>query len=371
MPGLGLKEGEYILADDGVRLRALTNPDRLLENTSGRSITVTVSTSPSAENARKVIVEPVEDEEFLGMWEWVMHHQSRVDEWSGGRLGYVWLPNTSRRGYEFFHRMYFAQQNREGAIIDSRDNGGGVFADYILDILDRKLMGYTSLREEEAKPRTQPMAAFFGPKVMIINEGAGSGGDLLPYLFRQRGIGPVVGTRTWGGTVGSSGAPPQLIDGGISIAPMNGFFDINGKWALEGVGVAPDIEVRDDPRVAIAGGDPQLEAAVREALRLLEPKKSLSGSSSLHRRSGGAGRRISSRSPPEVVQVLQSAVPWSSNRSQGVLEVRLWGCWLIRLVPSQSGCAPLSPSNSNPVAPTHGRPARQGVLTTLTIDWLP
>ena len=273
MPGLEVNEGDYILAVDGVELRVPTNPYRLLESTAGRSITVTFSKSPSAENARKVTVEPVEDEEFLRMWEWVMHNQSRVNEWSGGRLAYVWLPNTARRGYEFFHRMYFAQQDREGAIIDSRDNGGGVFADYILDILDRKLMGYMSSRGEEAKPWPQPMAALFGPKVMIINEGAGSGGDLLPYLFRQRGIGPLVGTRTWGGTVGASGAQPQLIDGGIFVAPSNGFFDIDGKWALEGVGVVPDIEVRDDPRSAIAGGDAQLEAAVREALRLLETEE--------------------------------------------------------------------------------------------------
>ena len=130
-----------------------------------------------------------------------------------------------------------------------------------------------SSRGEEAKPWPQPMAALFGPKVMMINEGAGSGGDLLPYLFRQRGIGPLVGTRTWGGTVGASGAQPQLIDGGIFVAPSNGFFDIDGKWALEGVGVVPDIEVRDDPRAAIAGGDAQLEGAVREALRLLETEE--------------------------------------------------------------------------------------------------
>ena len=273
MPGLGVSEGDYILAVDGVDLHAPANPYRLLESTAERSISLTVSTSPSAENARKVTVEPVEDEDFLRMWEWVLNNQSRVDEWSGGRLAYVWLPNTERRGYEFFHRMYFAQQNREGAIIDIRDNGGGLLADYILDILDRKLMGYFSSRGEETKPWPQPMSALFGPKVMIINEGAGSGGDLLPYFFRQRGIGPLVGTRTWGGTVGSSGAQPHLIDGGVFFAPGYGFFDTNGEWAIEGVGVAPDIEVRYDPRAAISGGDLQLEAAVREALRLLETKK--------------------------------------------------------------------------------------------------
>jgi len=273
MPGLGVEEGDYILSVDGVELRAPANPYRLLEGTAGRSIELTVSATPSPENARRITVEPVEDEEFLRMWDWVLNNQSRVDEMSGGRLAYVWLPNTGRRGYEFFHRMYFAQQDREGAIIDSRDNGGGSLADYILDVLDRKLMGYFNSRGKETKPWPQPMAALFGPKVMIINEGAGSGGDLLPYLFRRRGIGPLVGTRTWGGTVGSSNTQPQLIDGGVFFAPANGFFDTDGNWALEGVGVAPDIEVRNDPETVISGGDPQLEAAVREGLRLLETEK--------------------------------------------------------------------------------------------------
>ncbi len=273
MPGLGVEEGDYILSVDGVALHSPANPYRLLEGTAGRSIEITVSATPSAENAQKITVEPVEDEEFLRMWEWVTNNQSRVDELSGGRLAYVWLPNTERRGYEFFNRMYFAQQDRKGAIIDIRDNGGGVVADYILDILDRKLMGYFNSRGEETKPWTQPMAALFGPKVMIINEGAGSGGDLLPYLFRRRGIGPLVGTRTWGGTVGSGGPQPQLIDGGVFFAPANGFFDTNGNWALENVGTVPDIEVRNDPRTVVSGGDPQLEAAVLEGLRLLETEE--------------------------------------------------------------------------------------------------
>lgn len=273
MPGLGVKEGDYILSVDGLELRAPDNPYRLLEGTAGRSIELTVSAAPSPEKARKITVEPIEDEEFVRMWEWVMYNQSRVNESSGGRLAYVWLPNTERRGYEFFHRMYFAQQDREGAIIDIRNNGGGLVADYILDILDRELLGYFNSRGEETKPWPQPMAALFGPKVMIINEGAGSGGDLLPHFFRRRGIGPLVGTRTWGGTVGSAGTQPQLIDGGVFFAPAYGFFDTNGDWALEGTGVAPDIEVRNDPKPMISGGDPQLEAAVREGLRLLESEK--------------------------------------------------------------------------------------------------
>ena len=272
MPGLAVAEGDYLLAIDGVELRPPTNPYRLLEGTAGRTISLTVSSSPSPEDARDIVVEPIANESFQRMWAWVAANQARVDELSGGRLAYVWLPNTARNGYEFFNRMYYAQKDREGAVIDERNNGGGSAADYIVDMLDRELTGYFNSPGAGRRPWTQPMAGLFGPKVMVINESAGSGGDLLPYLFRFRGIGPLVGTRTWGGLVGSWDTPP-LIDGGFFVAPRGGFFDVDGKWAVEGEGVAPDIEVRNDPAPVIAGGDPQLEAAVREALRLLETEK--------------------------------------------------------------------------------------------------
>ena len=272
LPGLTVAEGDYLLAIDGVELRPPANPYRLLEGTAGRTISLTVSSSPSPDEARDIVVEPIANESFQRMWAWVAANRARVDELSGGRLAYVWLPNTSRNGYEFFNRMYYAQKDREGAVIDERNNGGGSAADYIVDMLDRELTGYFNSPGAGRKPWTQPMAGLFGPKVMVINESAGSGGDLLPYLFRFRGIGPLVGTRTWGGLVGSWDTPP-LIDGGFYVAPRGGFFDVNGEWAVEGEGVAPDIEVRNDPAPVIAGGDPQLEAAVREALRLLETEK--------------------------------------------------------------------------------------------------
>ena len=272
MPGLEVGEGDYLLAIDGVELRPPTNPYRRLDGTAGRTITVTVSSSPALDDGRNIVVAPIANESFQRMWAWVAANQARVDELSGGRLAYVWLPNTSRNGYEFFNRMYYAQKDREGAVIDERNNGGGSAADYIVDMLDRELTGYFSSPAGGRKPWTQPMAGLFGPKVMIVNESAGSGGDLLPYLFRFRGIGPLVGTRTWGGLVGSWDTPP-LIDGGFFVAPRGGFFDVDGQWAVEGEGVAPDIEVRNDPAPVIAGGDPQLEAAVREALRLLETEK--------------------------------------------------------------------------------------------------
>lgn len=268
-PGLQVAAGDYLLAVDGRPLAARDNPYRLLEGTAGRTITLTVNDHPGSEGARTLVVAPVANEQGLRWWHWVESNRRTVDRLSDGRLAYVWLPNTGRTGYEMFNRMYFAQQDRQGAIIDERNNGGGSAADYIIEVLDRELTGYFNSRAGDRKPFTQPMAGLFGPKVMLINERSGSGGDLLPYLFRLEGIGPLVGTRTWGGLVGTWDTPP-LIDGGRFVAPRGGFFDLDGEWAVEGVGVAPDIEVRNDPAPVIAGRDPQLEAAVAEALRLLE-----------------------------------------------------------------------------------------------------
>lgn len=269
LPGLEVDEGDWIVAIEGRELRAPTNPYALLEGTAGRTVVLTVADTPDGAGARDVVVETVGSENQLRTWAWVADNQRRVDDLSGGRLAYVWLPNTGQGGYTYFNRMYFAQQDRAGAVIDERNNGGGSAADYIVDILDRELTGYFNSRAGDRRPFTQPMAGLFGPKVMIINGRAGSGGDLLPYLFRFKGVGPLVGTRTWGGLVGTWDTPP-LLDGGRFVAPRGGFFDVNGEWAVEAEGVAPDIEVRNDPADVRAGRDPQLEAAVAEALRLLE-----------------------------------------------------------------------------------------------------
>ncbi len=269
VPGMEVSEGDYLLAVDGRELRAPTNPYMLLEGTAGRTIAITVNGRPTMDGARELFVEPVSSERQLRSWAWVEHNRQKVDEMSDGRLAYVYLPNTGRGGYTYFNRMYFAQQDRQGAVIDERNNGGGSAADYIVEVLARELTGYFNSRAGDRKPFTQPMAGLWGPKVMVINERAGSGGDLLPYLFRFREVGPLVGTRTWGGLVGTWDTPP-LIDGGRFVAPRGGFIDVNGEWAVEAEGVAPDIEVRNDPRPVIEGRDPQLEAAVQEALRLLE-----------------------------------------------------------------------------------------------------
>lgn len=269
VPGMNVKEGDYIVAIAGRELRAPVNPYLLLEGTAGRTIAVSVNSRPSLDGARELFVEPVANERQLRTLAWVEHNRRKVDEMSDGRLAYVWLPNTGGGGYTYFNRMYFAQQDRKGAVIDERNNGGGSAADYIVEVLSRELTGYFNSRAGDHKPFTQPMAGLWGPKVMIINERAGSGGDLLPYLFHFKNVGPLVGTRTWGGLVGTWDTPP-LLDGGRFVAPRGGFFDVNGEWAVEGQGVAPDIEVRNDPAPVIEGRDPQLEAAVQEALRLLE-----------------------------------------------------------------------------------------------------
>src|SRR5690606_5714161 len=154
----------------------------------------------------------------------------------------VWLPNTGQGGYEYFNRYYFAQQDKEGMIIDERFNGGGYAADYVVDILGRKLQGYFNHVAGHRKPWTTPMTEAWGPKAMIIHETVGSGGDLLPYMFRQMEIGPLVGTRTWGGLVGIWDTPP-LVDGGTITAPRGGFYNLDGEWDVENEGVAPDIEV--------------------------------------------------------------------------------------------------------------------------------
>ncbi|MEZ4416208.1 MAG: PDZ domain-containing protein [Gemmatimonadota bacterium] len=269
VPGLGVREGNYLLAIDGQPLRAPTNPYALLEGTAGRTITVTVGDRADLASGREIVVAPVSNEGQLRTWAWVEDNRRKVDEMSGGRLAYVWLPNTGQGGYTYFNRMYFAQQDRKGAVLDERNNGGGSAADYIIEVLDRELTGYFNSRTPSHKPFTQPMAALWGPKVMVINERAGSGGDLMPYLFRFKQIGPLVGMKTWGGLVHTADTPP-LIDGGRFVAPRGGFYDVNGEWRVEGEGIAPDIEVANTPREVRDGRDPQLEAAVREALRLLE-----------------------------------------------------------------------------------------------------
>jgi tricorn protease len=216
-------------------------------------------------------VTPIANEAGLRLRDWVEGNRRKVDILSGGKLAYVYVPNTGQPGYTYFNRYYFGQQDKQGAIIDERNNGGGSAADYMVEVMNRPLMGYFNNRVAGHTVSTTPMSGIFGPKVMIINERAGSGGDLLPYMFKKSKVGPLIGTRTWGGLVGTWDTP-RFLDGGRMVAPRGGFFDTDGRWAVEGEGVSPDLEVLQDPAAVFAGRDPQLERAVQEALRLLETK---------------------------------------------------------------------------------------------------
>jgi tricorn protease len=266
-PGIQVSEGDYVLEVNGRALAPPASIYSLFEGTANRQTLIRVNKTPSLEGSRIVTVVPVANEDGLRTRAWIEENRRLVDKLSGGRLAYVWLPNTAGPGYTYFTRYYYSQQDKDGAIIDERYNHGGQVADYIVNELDRKLLGYFVQRDGE--PTTSPTAGIYGPKVMIINESAGSGGDALPYYFHQRKLGPLVGTRTWGGLVGTLGTP-ATIDGGSITAPSLAFYNLKGEWDVENIGVSPDIMVEYTPAEVLKGHDPQLERAVAEALKLLE-----------------------------------------------------------------------------------------------------
>jgi tricorn protease len=268
-PGVQVSEGDYLLEVNGRALTPSTNIYHALEGLAGKQTLLRVNSSPATEGSRLVTVVPVATDEPLRTRAWIENNRRIVDKLSGGRLAYVWLPNTGGPGYTAFNRYYYAQQEKDGAVIDERYNQGGMVADYIVNELNRPLMGYFARRD--GTPSTSPTVGIYGPKVMIVNESAGSGGDALPYYFKQQKVGPLVGTRTWGALVGTLQIP-ATIDGGGVTAPSLAFYDNAGRWAVENEGVAPDIEVEITPADYVAGRDPQLERAVQEALKLLEER---------------------------------------------------------------------------------------------------
>jgi tricorn protease len=202
---------------------------------------------------------------------WVEDNRRRVDSLSGGKLAYVWVPNTSAPAITAFDRYYFAQQDRKGAVIDERFNGGGLLDDYMVSIMSRRPVGGVSNDAAGQASTRLPAAGLLGPKVLLINEMAGSGGDYFPWIFRQLGVGPEIGTRTWGGLVASC-VPYPLVDGGFITAPCSAVFGPDGEYIVEGEGVPPDVEVLQEARAVARGRDPQLERAVQEALGLVATK---------------------------------------------------------------------------------------------------
>jgi tricorn protease len=262
-PGVDVKPGEYLLAVEGVALRYPDNLYARFERTAGRLVDITVGPNPSGTGSRTVKVVPLENEQPLRNRDWVEGNLRKVTEATHGRVAYVYVPNTAELGHTYFKRYFFPQADREAIIVDERHNGGGSVADYYIDILRRPVISHWAMRYG-ADLKT-PIAGIHGPKVMIADETAGSGGDLLPWMFKKLGLGPVVGTRTWGGLVGILGFP-VLMDGGFVTAPDLAIWTEDG-WIVENEGVAPDVEVEQTPAEVIAGHDPQLEKAIELATK--------------------------------------------------------------------------------------------------------
>lgn len=270
MPGLKVKSGDYILAVNGESLDITQAPWKAFEGQAGKTIELTVNDKPSLDGAKKIVVQTIPTETRLRNLEWIELNRKRVEQASNGKVGYIYVPSTGAGDGQYeLVRMFYAQYTKEALIIDERFNNGGQIPDRFIELLNRKPLAFWAVRD--GATWQWPPVAHFGPKVMMINGWSGSGGDAFPDYFRKAGLGPLIGTRTWGGLIGITGAP-ALIDGGSITVPTFRMFDPDGKWFKEGHGVDPDIEVVDDPAQLAKGVDVQLERAIKEALNLLDKK---------------------------------------------------------------------------------------------------
>ncbi|HEX9163113.1 MAG TPA: PDZ domain-containing protein [Thermoanaerobaculia bacterium] len=268
-PGVDVVDGEYLLAVDGKDLKYPDNLYARFERTANRIVEITVGPNADGSGSRTVKVVPIADEGALRNRDWVERNLRYVTEKTNGRVAYVYVPNTAALGHEYFKRYFFPQADRDAVIVDERFNGGGQVADYYIDILRRPLISYWAMRY--GGDLKTPLASIQGPKVMIVDENAGSGGDLLPWMFRKLNLGTIVGRRTWGGLVGILGFP-ALMDGGFITAPNLAIWDPKDGWVVENEGVPPDIDVDDTPADIIAGRDPQLDKAIEVAMKQLQEK---------------------------------------------------------------------------------------------------
>jgi tricorn protease len=266
-PGVDVKVGDYLLEVSGRELRPPTDVYSYFENTAGTQIKIKVGPNPDGKDSREVTVVPLASEFPLRNLAWEEDNRRKVDQLSGGKVAYVHVPDTATGGFINFNRYYFAQVGKQAAVIDERYNHGGEIADYIIDLLKRPMRNCDITRE--GGEFCSPLAQIYGPKTMIINEMSGSGGDALPWMFKQDKVGPLVGTRTWGGLVGIY-SYPSLMDGGFVTAPRVAIFGLHGEWEVENHGIAPDIEVENDPASVAAGHDAQLEKAVQVTLEALK-----------------------------------------------------------------------------------------------------
>lgn len=275
-PGINVAVGDYVLAVNGRDVSGRDNIYSFFENTAEKQVLLKVGPSPDGKGARDVMVVPVPSETALRNYAWIENNRRYVDNATGGRVAYVYMPDTSFGGYTNFNRYFFAQVGKDAVIIDERFNGGGALATDIIEFLQRKLLSLVATRDGEDE--AQPQGVILGPKVMLINEFAGSGGDAMPYYFKAAGVGLLVGKTTWGGLVGRAGGP-ALMDGGFVTAPSSGVWSPKDGWIAENVGIAPDIEIEHDPALVRQGKDPQLDKAIEVVMSelaknpLVKPKR--------------------------------------------------------------------------------------------------
>ncbi len=266
-PGLGVKEGDWLLAINGAELDVARDPWAALDGLANRTIELTVNGKPSLEGARTVVVTTLDDESRLRQLAWVERNRRHVDERSNGRIAYVYVQDTGREGQSDLVRMFAGQFTRPAMLVDERFNSGGQIPDRFVELLNRPITNYWAVRD--GKDWQWPPVAHRGPKAMLINGWSGSGGDCFPFYFREAGLGPLIGRRTWGGLIGISGSP-DLMDGGSVTVPTFAIYSPDGSWIIENHGVEPDIEVVDDPALMQGGADPQLDRAIDHLLAELE-----------------------------------------------------------------------------------------------------
>lgn len=267
-PGLNINEGDFILSVNGRDLTADQNVYQAFEATAGKQVRISVASSSDGKDAREVVVVPVASDSNLRHIDWIEGNRRKTDELSGGKLAYVYIPNTSTRGYTNFRRYYFAQTDKHGAVLDERFNGGGSLADYVIQSVKKSHLANIFFRNGDMTVPV-PAGAIYGPKAMIINERAGSGGDAMPWFFKKDGAGKLIGKQTWGGLVAAQRLP-TLMDGGAVTAPDAAIFGTEGEWEVENHGVKPDVEVDLDPAAWRQGRDTQLEATIQHLLEELK-----------------------------------------------------------------------------------------------------
>jgi tricorn protease len=267
--GVDAKEGDYILAIDGHELTAKDNPYEFLRGKADHPVQLSVNAKPVPEGSRTISYRPITSETNLIYLQWVTHNREAVDKATDGKVGYIHLPDMGEDGIREFVKYYYPQIRKQALIVDDRGNNGGNISPMIIERLSEKLLG-TNFDRVDKQTGTYPSNVFYGPMVCLINETSASDGDIFPHMFRQAGLGPLIGKRTWGGVVGISGRGP-LLDGGEVFVPE--FFAAaspEGQYMIEGHGVDPDIEVENDPASVIAGRDPQLERAIAEVQKALQ-----------------------------------------------------------------------------------------------------